>query len=136
MKTIYNINNNIVQQEKTDPLFTPGPTHYNIKDISRRSPAWKISESKRSAIDLNLFTKKCGSYNYKSFIGEGPKYTISKKCNIDGTTDGTRHPKAPTVVPFPGPGAYEIKSELGGPKYTIGEKRLTKSLSQGGWRLT
>ena len=130
MKAIYNINNNIVQQEKSDPLFTPGPTHYDIKDISHRSPAWKISESKRSPIDLNLFTKKCGSYNYKSFIGEGPKYTISKKCNIDGTTDGTRHPKAPVVTPFPGPGTYEIKSELGGPKYTIGEKRLAKSLSQ------
>ena len=82
-------------------------------------------------MDLNSNTKKCGEYKYKTFIGEGPKYTISQKCNIDGTTDGKRHPKAYVNPPIPGPGSYEVKSELGGPKYTIGLKRMQKSLSQG-----
>ena len=81
-------------------------------------------------MDLNINTKKCGACEYKSFIGEGPKYTFRKKFNIDGTTDGKRHPKAYEIPPTPGPGAYEVKSELGGPKYTIGLKRMKKSLSQ------
>lgn len=123
--------NNLVQEDKSDPLFTPGPTHYVIKDISNRSPSWKISESKRKEINLNSYTKQCGEYRYKSFIGEGPKYTFSQKFNLDGTTDGKRHPKANAIVPTPGPGTYEIKSEFDGPKYSIGLKRIQKSLSQG-----
>lgn len=82
-------------------------------------------------MDLNSYTKKCGSYKYKTFIGEGPKYTFSQKFNVDGTTDGKRHPRAYVNPPTPGPGAYETKSELAGPHYTIGLKRLQKSLSQG-----
>ena len=82
-------------------------------------------------MNLNKNTENCGDYKYKIFIGEGPKYTFSQKFNPDGTTDGKRHPRAYVNPPNPGPGAYEIKSELGGPKYTIGVKRLQKSLSQG-----
>lgn len=120
-----------MQNEKIDPLFTPGPTQYEVKDLSNKSPSWTISNSKRLTMDLNSNTKKCGSYQYKIFIGEGPKYSFSQKFNIDGTTDGKRHPKAYVNPPTPGPGAYEVKSELGGPKYTIGLKRIQKSFSQG-----
>ena len=120
-----------MQNEKIDPLFTPGPTQYEIKDLSNKSPSWSISNSKRLTVDLKSNTKKCGAYKYKTFIGEGPKYTFSQKFNIDGTTDGKRHPRAYVIPPTPGPGSYEVKSELGGPKYTIGLKRMQKSLSQG-----
>jgi hypothetical protein len=55
---------------------------------------------------------------------------MSQKFNLDGTLDGKRHPKAHVIESTPGPGSYNIKSDLGGPKYTIGLKRITKSLSQ------
>ena len=82
-------------------------------------------------VNLNKNTEKCGPYKYKNFIGEGPKYTFRQKFNMDGTIDGKRHPKAYVNPPLPGPGSYEIKSDMGGPKYTIGLKRIQKSLSQG-----
>ena len=63
-------------------------------------------------------------YTLQTYMGEGPKYTFSQKFNIDGTTDGTRHPKAPIVAPNPGPGTYEIKSELDS-ELKIGEINLT-----------
>ena len=55
---------------------------------------------------------------------------MSQKFNLDGTLEGKRHPKAHVIESTPGPGSYNIKSDLGGPKYTIGLKRITKSLSQ------
>ena len=79
---------------------------------------------------MQVFTRNCGSYNYKSYIGEGPKYTISQKFSIDGKLEGKRHPRAHAIEPTPGPGSYDIKTDLGGPKYTIGLKRVSKSLSQ------
>ena len=79
---------------------------------------------------MGTLTRNCGPYKYKSFIGEGPKHTFSQKFNLDGTLDGKRHPKAHIIEPTPGPGSYNIKSDLGGPKYTIGLKRVKKSLSQ------
>ena len=82
-------------------------------------------------MNLNKNTEKCGPYEYKIFIGEGPKYTFRQRFNMDGTTDGKRHPKAYALVPTPGPGSYDVKSESRGPKYTIGLKRMQKSLSQG-----
>ena len=121
---------NIVQNDKSDPLFTPSPTNYNVKDISVKSPAWVISKSKRKPLTFENYTKNCGFYEYKSYIGEGPKYTISQKFNIDGTLDGKRHPKAHVIEETPGPGSYNIKSDFGGPSYTIGLKRVHKSLSQ------
>ena len=120
----------LVQSDKSDCLFTPSPTKYEIKDISVRSPAWVISRSKRRPLDYESFTKNCGTYKYKSYIGEGPKYTFSQKFNLDGTLTGKRHPKAHVIEPTPGPGSYNIKSDFGGPKYTMGLKRVTKSLSQ------
>ena len=95
-----------------------------------KSPAWAISRAKRTPLNLQLYTRNCGSYKYKTFIGEGPKYTFSQKFSIDGTLKEKRHPKAHIIEPTPGPGSYNIKSDLGGPKYTIGLKRITKSLSQ------
>lgn len=101
-----------------------------MKDISAKSPAWAISKSKRRPLNFETCTRNCPSYEYKSFIGEGPKYTISQKFNLDGTSTGKRHPRAHVEEPTPGPGSYNIKSDLGGPKYTIGLRRVHKSLSQ------
>ena len=119
-----------MQNDKSDPLFTPSPDQYDVKDISAKSPAWQISKSKRRPLNFETCTINCPTYEYKSFIGEGPKYTIRQKFNLDGTLTGKRHPKAREIEPTPGPGSYNIKSDLGGPKYTIGLKRVQKSLSQ------
>ena len=116
-----------MQEEKSDPLFTPGPTKYDVHDLSKKGPAWTIGKLKRITMKLNLNTKGCGAYKYKSFIGEGPKYSFRKKCDENDTTDETCNTKSKNS-PTPGPGAYKIKSILGGPKYTIGKSPKIKYL--------
>lgn len=117
-----------MQHEKSDSLLTPSPVNYDIKDISGKSPAWVISKARRRPLNFESYTKNCGFYKYKSFIGEGPKYTISKKYSKEEILANKRNKNE--EKPTPGPGSYNIKSDLGGPKYTIGLKRVTKSLSQ------
>ena len=125
-----------MQHEKSDSLLTPSPVNYDIKDISGKSPAWVISKARRRPLNFESYTKNCGFYKYKSFIGEGPKYTISKKYSKEEILANKRNKNE--EKPTPGPGSYNIKSDLGGPKYTIGLKRVTKSLSQSNswcWKL-
>lgn len=90
-----------------------------------------MSESKRMEDNYNSPTKNCGSYEYKSFIGEGPKYTIRQKFNLDGTLDIKKPPGAPVYPPIPGPGHYQISRNLGGLKYTFGERRGKKEKKGG-----
>lgn len=120
----------IVQEDKTDSLNTPGPTHYIIKDLSNKGPAWKISETKRKPLKGTSYTDRCGDYKYKSFIGEGPKYSFGKNINLMGNLEEKRHKKKEADKPVPGPGAYNIIPEFDGPKFSMGNKRLQKSLSQ------
>lgn len=119
--------------DKDDILKTPGPTKYQPKDISIRSPSWKISELKRDFGHKESKNPPLGVYGYKSFIGETPKYTFRGKFNMDGTLDGKRHAnekKKPENFPSPGPGEYDVKDNYSSPKYTIGLKRDKKILSR------
>ena len=113
----------IVKSDKDDPLFTPSPAHYNIQDLSNKTPAWKISETKRNLVEIKTITPGSGKYEYKSFIGEGPKYTIRPKYNLDGITEGKRSSKAYRKSLVPGPGTYNPSDNTHGPYYTIGLKR-------------
>ena len=120
----------LVQEDKKDSLLTPAPNYYKIKDLSKKGPSWKISEAKRITNTIKSYTDKCPAYKFKSYIGEGPKYSISAKFNMDGTTYGKRHPKAYINPPVPGPGFYNINRNLGGLQYSIGERREKKKLNK------
>lgn len=64
-----------------------------------------------------------GTYEYKSFIGEGPKYTMKQKYDNDlGQVKSKRHQNAPRIPDTPGPGSYEIIDKETGPKYTMRKK--------------
>ena len=107
--------------DKDDPLFTPSPTKYEIKDISIKTPAWLIPHSKRL---LNVVTSKTpgsGNYEYKTFIGEGPKYIINPKTVLDKTST-KKLEKCLSAINIPGPGFYDPIDKTSGPKITIGEK--------------
>lgn len=109
--------------EKRDPLFTPGPTQYNPKDIHEFYPAWKIGSEKRGNLLQNTKTPEPGKYEYKSFIGEGPKYTMRERYSIDGTKKEKRHKKAYRKKSFPGPGTYNVREDfVSGPRYTMSAK--------------
>ena len=74
-------------------------------------------------------TPQPGKYEYKSYIGEGPKYTFRDTFDIDGLKKEKRHQNAHKVQPSPGPGHYNIPEENKGPKYTIScryKKRKSK----------
>jgi hypothetical protein len=64
-----------VKQEKDDKLLTPGPTQYNV-EIKPENPQWTINATKRSSNLKKPKTPGCGSYEYKTYIGEGPKYSF------------------------------------------------------------
>ena len=112
-----------MQPSKDDILFTPCPTKYEIKDLSIKSPTWTISKAPRKKIP-----KRQGSFNYeyKSFIGEGPKYSFRPKYDEDGITDGKRIRGAPKKTMVPGPGFYDIKDSKTSPTYSFGIKHYPK----------
>ena len=114
-----------MQPEKDDILFTPSPTKYEIRDISIKTPAWTISKSTKKKKP-----KKKGNfiYEYKTFIGEGPKYTFRPKYDEDGITDGKRIPGAPRKMETPGPGFYEIRDSKTIPTFTFGLKHYPKMI--------
>jgi hypothetical protein len=116
-----------VKPEKDDPLFTPSPATYTIKDLSNKTPGWRISATKRKLTEINSKTPGSGKYEYKTFIGEGPKYSMRPKYNIDGITEGKRSQKAYRKTSVPGPGHYDPLDNTHGPKYTIGLKREQKN---------
>ena len=64
-------------------------------------------------------TPQPGKYEYKSYIGEGPKYSFRDTFDIDGLKKEKRHQNAHKVQPNPGPGHYNIPEDNKGPKYTI-----------------
>ena len=73
-----------------------------------------------------LITPDPGRYEYKSFIGEGPKYSFRDWYEIDGTKKGKRNKNAHRKQSFPGPGKYNITDPQSGPKYTMGYRRTKK----------
>ena len=67
----------IVKEDKDDKLFTPSPNQYEIK-LKSGSPRWTINGIKRKSLIKKSKTPGCGRYEYKTYIGEGPKYSFGR----------------------------------------------------------
>ena len=94
-----------------------------MKDNSFRGPAWVIGKAERKLAEIKSTTPGSGKYQYKTYIGEGPKYSMRPKYDIDGVTQGKRSSKAHKKTAVPGPGKYNPLDLTSGPKYTIGVRR-------------
>ena len=90
-----------------------------------------MSATKRNLTEIKSKTPGSGKYSYKSFIGEGPKYSMRPKYTIDGITEGRRSVKAYKKSEVPGPGHYDPLDNTHGPRYTIGLKREGKKGRRG-----
>ena len=64
-------------------------------------------------------TPEPGKYEFPTYIGEGPKYTMRELYNVDGTKKEKRHKKAYRKKSNPGPGTYNIEDKSTGPRYTF-----------------
>ena len=90
-----------------------------------------MSATKRNLTEIKSKTPGSGKYEYKTFIGEGPKYSMRPKYTIDGITEGRRSVKAYKKSEVPGPGHYDPLDNTHGPRYTIGLKREGKKGRRG-----
>ena len=97
--SLINIFNILVKLDKDDRLFTPGPTKYNV-EIKAQNPKWTINGAKRRSHIKKPKTPGCGRYEYKSYIGEGPKYSFGF------SRDTCRNPKCLDESKTPGPSYY------------------------------
>jgi hypothetical protein len=114
-------------------MFVPPSTKYSPKNIHNRYPAWQIGNEIRMFSPKKLVTPFPGKYEFRSFIGEGPKYTFREVFdNNEGLKPEKRHAKANKKVPVPGPGSYNIPDKSGGPSYTMGirYRKLNARLSK------
>ena len=82
-----------------------------------------IGKAERKLAEIKSTTPGSGKYQYKTYIGEGPKYSMRPKYDIDGVTQGKRSSKAHKKTAVPGPGKYNPLDLTSGPKYTIGVRR-------------
>ena len=105
--------------EKDDKLITPGPTQYNI-NLSPETPQWTINASKRKLLK-NVRYPSSRIYNYRSKIGEGPKYSF-------GPFLSTKNIRVKNTYEVPGPGSYDIKYSENGPRYTMGARIYAKKI--------
>ena len=117
-----------MKPDKEDILFTPSPGKYNANDLSIKSPSWKIGQTKRILTHVFQKTPGCGKYEYKSFIGEGPKYSFSKRIIKDeeNKNEEKKLEKKNNAFIVPGPGSYNIKDSNLGKKYSMGYRRIKK----------
>lgn len=112
-----------MKQEKDDKLFTPGPTEYNI-EMKSQSPQWTINAIKRTSSFKKPKTPGCGSYEYKTYIGEGPKYSFGP---VNTNSDLENKDKKDKKSEEKGPGFYLIQDLNTGPKYSMfGKKHNNK----------
>lgn len=114
--------------DKDDPLFTPDPTKYNVGDISIKTPSWQIPKSKRLLGVVASKTPGSGKYEYKTYIGEGPKHIISPKTVLNENAR-KKLSKCASAYNLPGPGFYDPLDRTCGPKITIGQKHYPKQKS-------
>ena len=116
-----NVKNSYLDKyEKDDKDITPSPAEYNIKDLSNKAPSWRIGLAKRKLIEVRSKTPGSGKYEYKTYIGEGPKYSFK----LDGATkDGKRNAKLTKKTIVPGPGHYNPLDSTHSSSFTIGIKR-------------
>ena len=104
-----------MKPDKDDKLFTPGPIKYNV-ELKAENPKWTISGSKRRSHLKKPKTPGCGRYEYRTYIGEGPKYSFGK---VFGNKDNEIKIKRQKKFEVPGPGFYPIKDADNGPKYSM-----------------
>lgn len=82
-----------------------------------------MPKAKRTQKDHKSYVPGSGKYEYKTFIGEGPKYTMRPKYGLEGIMEEKRNPNAFKKTANPGPGKYDIADNNKGPRYTIGLRR-------------
>lgn len=78
-------------------------------------------------MEVKTKTPGSGKYEYKTFIGEGPKYSMRQVFDEDGKLPEKRNPRAHKWKKVPGPGTYNPKDNTGGPRYTIGVRHYGKN---------
>ena len=104
-----------MKPDKDDTLFTPGPTKYNIQ-LKNENPKWTISGSKRRSHIKKPKTPGCGRYEYRTYIGEGPKYSFG---HIYSNQNKDNKNKILKKFEVPGPGFYSVKDSVTSPKYSM-----------------
>lgn len=104
-----------MKPDKDDTFFTPGSTKYTV-ELKPDSPKWTISSTKRRSHTKKPKTPGCGKYEYKSFIGEGPKYSFA---SVFSNNFSEKKNKKRKKFEVPGPGFYPIKDSDNGPKYSL-----------------
>lgn len=128
-------------------MFTPDPTKYVVQPVQSKAPAWTISKEEKITNKKKADSHpEPGKYEYQTFIGEGPKYTIGQKRDDNGdfskdhydTTDpagsgteigkGIHNQKRKKVNSFrvPGPGAYNPMNMFQSISYSIRTKGMQK----------
>ena len=105
--------------DKDDKLITPDPTAYDIK-LNSGSPKWTINGMKRKSIKKPK-TPGSGRYEYKTFIGEGPKYSFGRINSEENQNlkDDNKKNNINKKFEVPGPGFYTIIDKNTGPKYSM-----------------
>ena len=87
-----------------------------------KTPEWTIPKQSRPLTAVKSTTPGSGTYEYKSYIGEGPEYSMRPKYDIDGITEGKKK-STENDKTTPGPCTYDPIDRTHGPYYTIGNKR-------------
>ena len=106
--------------DKDDKLFTPDPTKYEIK-LNSGSPKWTINGSLTKSLSKKPTTPGSGRYEYKTFIGEGPKYSFGHLNPDENIKQKENEPRKTKYKKFevPGPGFYTITDKNRGPRYSM-----------------
>jgi len=137
-----------------EALNMPGAGTYNPNDRAVRplSPGWRLGTGKRDTASPNS-SPGPGNYNIPSRLQEGPMYGISGRSSTQKLDNkpgpGAYNPSTSYVKPqspayglgsgpkgsvdfttrkdVPGPGIYDLKSQLQGPKYGFGTGARTSA---------
>jgi len=131
---------------------TPGPGNYNPA-LTKSGQNIKIGTSMRSPLSASVKTPGPGSYQFSPKVGEGPKYIINPRRDDVAKSQQSRYIPGPGAynpsVEFvkgknpaigmgtssrdglyatksnPGPGQYDVRGRLGGPKWGFGSEQKT-----------
>jgi len=126
---------------------TPGPGNYNLRNI-HKGAAIRIGTSTRAPLNSVKNVPGPGSYNYKTKVGEGPKIVMNPRRDDVTKSQNDRSIPGPGAYnpnlkshtssagigsgergelygsrTNPGPGQYDVRSGLKGPKYGFGHEK-------------
>ena len=106
--------------DKDDKFYTPAPTEYDIK-LTSDSPKWTINGRMIKSYSKKPTTPGSGRYEYKTFIGEGPKYSFGYLHTEDNIRKKEYEARKKNSQNFevPGPGFYTIEDKNRGPRYSM-----------------